>query len=220
MRFRMNSNKAQRHRLTALLSFLVAGSLACGGGGADPADGGGDAEGGGPAAAGGGGSAPDLEDVVHPIDGVEVETFAGSEDAGAVDGDEATFHNPVNVLVDADGNLVVADYDNNRMRVVSADGVADTLMQEQNFARPFGLTFTDDEMILVQTDWNEQGVSDGVANGVVWLFDPSNGSATPLATNVGKTRGLATLPNGLVVLSDPERHDLRLLRSHIASDLP
>jgi len=208
----MNSNKAQRLRLTGLLSFLVAGSLACGSGGADPADGGGDAEGGGPAAAaGGGGSVPDLEDVVHPIAGVEVETFAGSEDAGSVDGDAATFHNPVNVLVDADGNLVVADYDNNRVRLVSADGAADTLMQEPNFARPFGLTFTDDEMILVQTDWNEQGVSDGVANGVIWLFDPSNGAATPLVTNVGKTRGLATLPSGLIVLSDPERHDLRLL---------
>ena len=195
---------------TALVSLLLAGTWACGGGGNsdDPAAGGESAEGGG--SADGGAPPVDQEDVVIPIDGVEVETLAGSDVPGTADGEAASFHNPVNVLLDGDGNLVVADYDNNRVRLLSADGVADTLMQEPNFARPFGLTFTEDGMILVETDYNEQGQPEGTSNGVLWLFDPSNGSATPVVTGAGKPRGLATLPNGLVVLSDVERHDLRL----------
>jgi DNA-binding beta-propeller fold protein YncE len=209
MAARMMMKPGSRFR-TALVSLLLAGTWACGGGagnsddpaGGETADGGGPSEGGAPAA--------DLEDVVIAIDGVEVATLAGSDVAGTADGEAASFHNPVNVLLDGDGNLIVADYDNNRVRLLSSDGVADTLMQEPNFARPFGLTFTEDGMILVETDYNEEGQAEGTGNGVLWMFDPSNGAATPAVTGAGKPRGLATLPNGLVVLSDLERHDLRL----------
>jgi sugar lactone lactonase YvrE len=195
---------------TALFSLLLVGTWACGGGGNSDDPVGGETAGEGGGSSEGGAPATDLEDVVIPIEGVEVETFAGSDAPGTADGEAATFHNPVNVLLDGDGNLVVADYDNNRVRLVSSAGVADTLMQEANFARPFGLTFTEDGMILVETDYNEEGQAEGTGNGVLWLFDPESGNATPVVTGAGKPRGLATLPNGLIVLSDVERHDLRL----------
>lgn len=157
------------------------------------------------------GSGSNVETVVHTIDGVQVGTLAGSEVAGAEDGKPGSFHNPVNLVLGPGGALLVADFDNNRMRQVAADGTVSTVTNQPSFARPFGMTLTKSGALIVETDWNEDGVNGGTTAGAIWSIDLATGKATPVVTNVGKARGLATLPDGRIVLSDIERSDIRLL---------
>ena len=83
-----------------------------------------------------------------------VSTLAGAGQAGYVDGnrDLARFANPVNVAYGPDGNLYVADFDNNRLRVVAADGTTATVIAQATFERPFGLAFGPDGTLWVSTD--------------------------------------------------------------------
>lgn len=57
-----------------------------------------------------------------------VSTLAGNGDAGFADGASASakFSTPGGLALDAQGNIFVADYDNNRIRKVTADGVVST----------------------------------------------------------------------------------------------
>lgn len=151
-----------------------------------------------------------IETVVHQIEGVEVATLAGSDVAGAEDGQPAAFHNPVNVLIANDGKLLVADFDNDRCRVITPDGATSTLTSQPNFARPFGMTIGKDGALIVQTDWNEDGKNAGTDAGVLWTVDLATGAASPMLTNAGKARGLGTLPDGRIVLTDIERNDVRI----------
>src|SRR5439155_16950945 len=72
-----------------------------------------------------------------------VSTLAGAGEAGNLDGDRdvTRFANPVNVAYGPDGNVYVADFDNNTIRVVEADGTTTTLIEQPTFKRPFGLAF-------------------------------------------------------------------------------
>jgi sugar lactone lactonase YvrE len=194
---------------TSSLLIVSALALACSGGGSTDSE---DGEGGGPGGPGSGGSSGSgsVDDVVHQIEGVEVATLAGSNAAGAADGDAGSFNNPANLILDAEGQLIVADYDNDRTRRVLPTGVVSTLTNQAGFTRPFGLTFLDDGNLLVQTDWNEQGQNDGTTGGVLWLVDLDTGAAEAVLAEAGRPRGLGTLPNGRVVMSDVDRHDIRI----------
>jgi sugar lactone lactonase YvrE len=152
----------------------------------------------------------DVTEVVHAMDGVDVTTLAGSDAAGNADGSPASFNNPANLIRDPSGRLIVADFDNGRTRTVAMNGAVGTLTKQAGFARPFGLVFTDNGMIVAQTDFNDQGDNGGDEGGVLWLVDPQNGNAVVLATAVGRPRGLARLPDGRIVMADIVRHDVRI----------
>ena len=68
-----------------------------------------------------------------------VSTLAGSGEAGFVDGERAIsrFNNPVNAIVGPDGMVVVADFDNSKIRVVDPQtGATRTLIDP-----PSGVNF-------------------------------------------------------------------------------
>ena len=58
-----------------------------------------------------------------------VTTLAGTGTAGSADGPaaSASFYNPYKVAIDATGNVYVADYNNNEIRLISAGGIVSTI---------------------------------------------------------------------------------------------
>lgn len=141
-----------------------------------------------------------------------VSTLAGCAEAGAADGERgvARFANPVNVAIGPDGDVYVADFDNGRVRAVSADGTTRTVVAQADFHRPFGLAFAASGTLYVSTDDNATG-GHTTETGTVWSVNTTTGVATVIAHDLGRPRGLAVLGDGRIVLSDYLHHDVRLL---------
>jgi len=141
-----------------------------------------------------------------------VSTVAGCHVFGAIDGDRDTarFHNPVNVAIAADGQIYVADFDNDRIRRVTPTGDVTTLTMQSTFHRPFGLAFAPDGTLYAQTDDDAAGVHSQMS-GTIWQVDTVTGLATPLIQDIGRPRGLAVMPlTGNLVLSDYVHHVVQL----------
>lgn len=162
------------------------------------------------AGAGASTAAGDVPEEVHQIDGVSVSTVAGSDVAGNSNAPPTTFSNPANLVLGPNAKLYIADFDNGMVRTIDTSGNVATLTDQAGFARPFGLVGSQDGKLIVQTDFNQQGGNGGNTGGVLWLVDPGTGAATVLAADVGRPRGLARLPNGLIAMTDVNRNDVRL----------
>lgn len=154
---------------------------------------------------------PATADVVIALSGVSVETLAGSEVAGAQDGagSAAHFNNPTSVMLNANGNIVVSDFDNGRIRSVTAGGMVQTLTQATGFARPFALALGPSAEIYVGTDYDEKGVNAGLAGGVLWRLNGGEEAPTALALKAGRPRGLVAMDGEVLAVTDIEGHDLR-----------
>lgn len=138
-------------------------------------------------------------------------TLSGSGEAAWEDGprDIARFNNPVNVLY-ADGKLYVADFDNSKVRVVDpATGDTETLVSQPNFRRPFAMTMGADGKLYVTTDCNSTSGTQGPMTGTIWRIE--NGEAVVVAENMGRPRGIATMPNGKLAISDYQHHVVQLV---------
>ena len=139
-------------------------------------------------------------------------TLAGTEEAGYVDGSrrDARFNNPVNVIY-RDGKLYVADFDNSKLRVIDVEShITTTVINQQNFQRPFGLAFAADGTLYVSTDKNPQGGHD-LMSGTIWRIDIAKKVATPIAADIGRPRGIAVLPDGRLVAVDRLHHVVEII---------
>ena len=175
------------------LAFLLTALVGCA---ADPGPGGGDDT--------GGDDAPPLTNGVS--------TLAGAAEPGYVDGPRGTsrFANPVNVAYGPDGLLYVADFDNNKVRVVDPDdGNTTTLVDQVGFKRPFAIAF-DDGIMYVSTD-NDSAGGHNLMSGSIWRVDTGSGEATVIAEKIGRPRGMAVLPDGRIAFSDYMHHVVQLL---------
>lgn len=138
-------------------------------------------------------------------------TLAGWSLNGLVDGprDVALFDNPVNAQYGPDGQIYVSDFDNSAIRRITADGVTTTIFKRGDFYRPFGLAFGNDASLYVQTDGDDQGGQES-STGTLWKINTTDLSAQVLLRDMGRPHGLATLPDGRLVLSDLKRSFVRL----------
>jgi hypothetical protein len=127
----------------------------------------------------------------------------GVPQEGYVDGapNIAEFANPANVEVGPDGTVYVADYDNDAVRAIAPDGSVSTLVKQSGFAQPFGLTFSPDGFLYVSTDWNDQGQKNATT-GTVWQVDVKAKTATVLARNLGRPRGILAISKTQIVMAD------------------
>jgi sugar lactone lactonase YvrE len=141
-----------------------------------------------------------------------VATMAGGATPGATDGPAGTAQmaNPVSVIVEPEGTLLVCDFDNNRIRRVDASGTITTLTAQPNFQHPFGMVFAADGTLYVDTDYDAKGAKN-TTSGTVWRVDRATGVATVAGADLGRPRGLAGLSDGRIVLADYQNARVRLL---------
>jgi YVTN family beta-propeller protein len=140
--------------------------------------------------------------------------LAGTWDqAGFVDdtGAAARFSSPYGVAVRGDGALVVADFDNQRIRLVTVDGIASTLtgsgtadfqdgdLATAVFHHPQGIAIADNGDIFVSEPGNNRvrritstAVQTVAGNGVAGYLDDDD----PLASELYGLEGLAVVPDG------------------------
>ena len=142
-----------------------------------------------------------------------VSMLSGAAEAGFIDGPRgiARFANPVNVAFGANDMLYVADFDNGKIRIVDpSTGQTDTLIEADNFRRPFGMAFAPDQTLYVTTDTNDKGANN-LMSGTVWRIDINAKTAVVIARDIGRPRGIVVLPDGRLALSDYVHHVIQLL---------
>jgi sugar lactone lactonase YvrE len=169
------------------------------------------------ACGGGGGGAPDAppppDAYVAPPFTHGVSTLCGFGVFGLVDGDRSTaqLHNPVSTAVGPDGLVYIADFDNGAIRRSDTNGNVTTAYRDPaHFLRPFGLAFAADGSLYVGTDNDDTGAHNDTS-GTVWRLDTTAGTATVVARDLGRARGLAVLPDGRIVITDFQHDTVRTL---------
>jgi DNA-binding beta-propeller fold protein YncE len=198
--------------------IIVMGSAiaACGGGGGgpiSPADAGGSGDGSAPGRDAGvdpgldagvpDAGPPDAGDTAPAPLTQGTSTVAGRAFPGYVDGarDAARFADPVNVLYRA-GKLYVADFDNNKIRVIdTATFATTTLIDQPGFQRPFALAFAADGTLYISTD-NDPSGAHSATSGSIWRVAPAATTATVVLAAIGRPRGLAVVPDGRLAATD------------------
>jgi hypothetical protein len=133
----------------------------------------------------------------------KVATLAGCDVAGKADGARgvAKFANPTNTLIGPDGTTYVTDFDNGYLRAIDTAGVTRTVIKKAEFNRPFGMANAPGGKLYVETDDNDMGMR-STSTGTLWLVDPAANTATVLARNLGRPRGLAVLGDGKIAMAD------------------
>lgn len=141
-----------------------------------------------------------------------VSTLAGSSDSGYLDGDRGVnlFHNPVNVAFGPDGKVYVADFDNNKIRVVDTAGNATTVTTPAGFARPFGLAFDAAGALYVSTD-NDKDNGHTLLSGTIWKIDLHSGAVVVIANAIGRPRGMTVLSDGRLAVADNLHHVIEIV---------
>lgn len=165
---------------------------------------------------------PTGPDAVTFAPNVSVSTVAGSADYGTQDGPgaSATFSNPVGVVVETEGSLLVADYDSNLVRRVGNDGNVSTVTKQAGFAQPFGLGFGKNGELFVSTDYDPAGMKNP-QSGTIWQLNPGSGMAMAMASDMGRTRSFAALADGRLAVSNYENNRIYVVdpASGIAAEL-
>lgn len=159
-----------------------------------------------------GGAPPDTRTeppIVTPAVDIMVETVAGSSAAGEADGEPslAMFSNPVGVLLEPSGALIVTEYDGGRVRRIPPSGPTTTLWR--GLHEPFA-SFVTEDAIYIQTDRNRIGEK-GPTTGTLWKLSAAGGEQEAFIEGLGRPRGLARLLDGRVVVADRDRHVVSIL---------
>lgn len=182
-----------------------------------------------------------------PPEGVEVRTFAGAGPAVAREGGfrdgpagEALFNQPSGLAIDSEGNLIVADFGNNRIRKVAPDGAVTTIAGTGEPGRADGpgatATFNGPSSVAVDAQGNIY-VSDSLNHqirridriglvstvaGAVPEEDTSTGAASGLTVGgfrdgpahlarFNSPAGIAVDEAGIVYVADKGNHRVRMI---------
>jgi DNA-binding beta-propeller fold protein YncE len=147
--------------------------------------------------------------VIIPAPQIQVETLAGSSTEGDTEGEAgaAVFDNPVGVLLEPSGALLVTEYDGGRVRRVPVAGTTTTLAK--GLCEPFAMLLTEDAL-YIQTD-RDFNCEKGPTSGTIWKLTGTGTEPERFLEGLSNPRGLERLHDGRVVISDRGRHTLSIL---------
>jgi len=156
-----------------------------------------------------------------------VTTLAGSSD-GFVNatGSAARFSQPHGIAALPNGNIIVGDGNNQRIRLITPEGVVTTLAgtgvvgsgdgpgATATFNQPWGLAVLPNGNVVVADRDSQRirlitmstGVVSTIAGGIGGLVEGPGGDALFRAPS-----GIATLPNGDILVADSVNHRIRLI---------
>jgi NHL repeat len=136
-----------------------------------------------------------------------VATLAGCSRDGTTDGtrEQARFRNPTNLVIAANSVAYVTDFESSRLRSIDPSGNVKTVLQRDEFKKPFGIALAPGGKLYVETDDNDLG-DHSTLTGTLWLVDPVNETADVIARDLGRPRGLAVLPDGRIAMADHMHH--------------
>ena len=159
--------------------------------------------------------------------GLNVTTLAGSGTIGFADGPATTaqFALPLSIALMPNGNVVVADFDNNRVRMVAPDGTVTTLAGSGTkgyldgpgasamFNDPEGVAIIQNGSVVV-SEWGHrirlvapEGTVTTLAGTGVWGSTDGPGNTATFA----RPSGMDVLPNGNIVIADYGSHLIRMV---------
>jgi sugar lactone lactonase YvrE len=147
--------------------------------------------------------------------GGSVTTLAGGSTAGFRDGGaaDAWFNQPLGVGVDENGVVYVADFANNRIRMIHG-GIVTTFIGDGNFTTlwyPTGLAIKDHNLLYV-ADMNNHRVRE-IINATVFTVAGGGSSgyvdATGAAAMFNQPYGVALAADGSVYVADAGNHAIR-----------
>jgi sugar lactone lactonase YvrE len=150
------------------------------------------------------------------VPGVTVATLAGSGANGSLDGTggSAQFDNPTGIAIDLNGNVVVTDYDDALVRLVTPQGVVKTVASATNFVDPFNVVVASDGTYYMGTDADKAG-NKSATSGTIWHVTPPTGGevAAPVIVAQGmyRPRGLTIVASGGLFVSDRDEGLVEIL---------
>ena len=166
-----------------------------------------------------------------------VSTFAGSGEDGSADGvgPTASFHSPLDVAVDAAGNVYVSDFGDHIIRKITADGTVSTLAGSGEYGCADGVgaaaSFDSPSGVAVDAagnvyvaDFCNHRIRKITADGTVSTL--AGGDEAGFADGVGATAlfngpfGVAMDAAGNLLVADTDDHRLRRLEAVAVPPLP
>jgi len=165
--------------------------------------------------------------VTYPGGVVTTLAGGGSGNFSNGTGAAASFFGPAGVAVLSDGNIVVADTNNNRIRLVTPDGVVTTLAGNAtgtfangtgtaaSFYGPFGVAVIPSSGVIVVADQYNNRIRLVTYPGGVVTTIAGNARAfadgTGAAASFNYPTGVAVLSNGNLVVADKNNNRIRLV---------
>ncbi len=167
---------------------------------------------------------------------IVITTLAGSGESGLADlqGKEAQFAAPSDVVVDQQGNVFVSDRANNRIRKITPTGLVSTWAgnlsgnydgtgPEAQFALPWGLAMDPGGSIIIGDAYNNliRRLAGQSASTIAGVKDGISGKTDG---PVDKARfkfptGVAYGPKGLLAVTDASNSQIRLIKDGVVSTI-